>query len=85
MAVLWLIFQFPMLGMFWRPVAGLAGGLLVALIVIFCARDISRPRFVLIGIGVSGFRRRYRCIYDHCRCSRCTNCIDVVIGKPACS
>lgn len=34
-AVLWLIFQFPMLGMFWRPVAGLAGGLLVALIVIF--------------------------------------------------
>ncbi len=48
MAVLWLIFQFPMLGMFWRPVAGLAGGLLVALIVIFCARDISRPRFVLI-------------------------------------
>lgn len=40
-AVLWLIFQFPMLGMFWRPVAGLAGGLLVALIVIFCARDIS--------------------------------------------
>ncbi|MBA1847661.1 iron ABC transporter permease, partial [Escherichia coli] len=51
-AVLWLIFQFPMLGMFWRPVAGLAGGLLVALIVIFCARDISRPRFVLIGIGV---------------------------------
>ncbi|MGS7474833.1 FecCD family ABC transporter permease, partial [Escherichia coli] len=40
---------------FWRPVAGLAGGLLVALIVIFCARDISRPRFVLIGIGVSWF------------------------------
>ena len=37
------------------PVAGLAGGLLVALIVIFCARDISRPRFVLIGIGVSWF------------------------------
>lgn len=34
-AVLWLIFQFPMLGMFWRPVVGLAGGLLVALIVIF--------------------------------------------------
>lgn len=55
MAVLWLIFQFPMLGVFWRPVAGLAGGLLVALIVIFCARDISRPRFVLIGIGVSRF------------------------------
>ncbi len=56
MAVLWLIFQFPMLGMFWRPVAGLAGGLLVALIVIFCARDISRPRFVFfIGIGVSCF------------------------------
>ena len=55
MAVLWLIFQFPMLGMFWRPVAGLAGGLFVALVVIFCARDISRPRFVLIGIGVSWF------------------------------
>ncbi|XTZ40430.1 FecCD family ABC transporter permease [Salmonella enterica] len=54
-AVLLLIFQFPMLSLFWRPVAGIAGGLLVALLVILLARDISRPRFILIGIGVSWF------------------------------
>jgi iron complex transport system permease protein len=31
----------------------MAGGLLTALLVIALARDISRPRFILIGIGVS--------------------------------
>ncbi|MFQ7388521.1 MAG: iron chelate uptake ABC transporter family permease subunit [Escherichia sp.] len=54
-AVLWLIFQFPMLGNVlassgwscWWPVGGFNRD--------FCARDISRPRFVLIGIGVSWF------------------------------
>lgn len=52
-AVLTLIFLFPTLGMVWRPVVGMAGGLLTALVVVLLARDISRPRFVLLGIGVS--------------------------------
>lgn len=52
-AVLLLIFQFPALSMLWRPVVGMAGGLLTALLVVLLARDISRPRFVLIGIGIS--------------------------------
>jgi len=52
-AVLLLIFQFPALSLFWRPLFGIAGGLLTALVVIVLARDISRPRFILIGIGVS--------------------------------
>ncbi|KAI3491548.1 hypothetical protein L1887_44169 [Cichorium endivia] len=52
-AVLLLIFQFPALGLAWRPLVGMAGGLLTALLVIALARDISRPRFILIGIGVS--------------------------------
>lgn len=52
-AVLLLIFQFPALGLAWRPLVGMTGGLLTALLVIALARDISRPRFILIGIGVS--------------------------------
>ncbi|MGT8858925.1 FecCD family ABC transporter permease [Enterobacter sp. 186315] len=52
-AVLLLIFQFPAVSLFWRPVIGMAGGLLTALLVVVLARDISRPRFILIGIGVS--------------------------------
>ena len=52
-AVLLLVFQFPTLGLLWRPVAGIAGGVLTALLVVVLARDISRPRFILIGIGVS--------------------------------
>lgn len=52
-AVLLLIFQFPALGLGWRPLVGIAGGLLTALLVVALARDISRPRFILIGIGVS--------------------------------
>jgi len=52
-AVLLLIFQFPALSLFWRPLVGMAGGLLTALLVVALARDISRPRFILIGIGVS--------------------------------
>lgn len=44
-------------------------------------RDIFPPRFVLIGIGVSWFFCRLDGrIYDHCRCSRCTNC-NYCIGK----
>lgn len=52
-AVLLLIFQFPALGLAWRPLFGMAGGLITALLVVALARDISRPRFILIGIGVS--------------------------------
>jgi iron complex transport system permease protein len=52
-AVLLLIFQFPALSLFWRPLVGMVGGLLTALLVVALARDISRPRFILIGIGVS--------------------------------
>lgn len=52
-AVLLLIFQFPAVGIVWRPVAGITGGLLTALLVVVLARDISRPRFILTGIGVS--------------------------------
>ena len=52
-AVLLLIFQFPALSLAWRPLIGMTGGLLTALLVIALARDISRPRFILIGIGVS--------------------------------
>ncbi|MEJ5175521.1 FecCD family ABC transporter permease [Erwinia sp. MYb416] len=51
--VLTLILLFPSLGLLWRPLAGMAGGLLVALLVVALARDFSRPRFILIGIGVS--------------------------------
>lgn len=51
--VLTLILVFPSLSLAWRPLAGMLGGLLVALLVIALARDLSRPRFILIGIGVS--------------------------------
>jgi len=51
--VLILILCFPAVGLAWRPLAGIAGGLLVALLVLLLARDCSRPRFILIGIGVS--------------------------------
>src|SRR5476649_236550 len=51
--VLMLMIGFPTLGAIWRPVAGMAGGLTVALLVLLLARDCSRPRFILVGIGVS--------------------------------
>ncbi|ADO48390.1 FecCD family ABC transporter permease [[Enterobacter] lignolyticus] len=51
--VLALVLFFPALGVAWRPLAGLLGGTLVALAVVLMARDLSRPRFILIGIGVS--------------------------------
>lgn len=53
MVVLTLILVFPSLSLVWRPMAGMLGGVLVALLVIVLARDLSRPRFILIGIGVS--------------------------------
>ncbi|MGY5958630.1 iron ABC transporter permease [Kosakonia sp. BK9b] len=51
--VLTLVLYFPALGLVWRPLAGMAGGLLAAGLVTGLARDVSRPRFVLLGIGVS--------------------------------
>lgn len=51
--VLALILFFPAIGLAWRPLAGMLGGVLVALLVLALARDCSRPRFILIGIGVS--------------------------------
>jgi len=52
-AVLLVMFQLPALSLFWRPMVGMVGGALTALLVVMLARDISRPRFILIGIGVS--------------------------------
>ncbi|WP_435945493.1 FecCD family ABC transporter permease [Dryocola sp. BD586] len=51
--VLTQILFFPTLSVLWQPIAGMAGGLLVALLVVVLARDFSRPRFILIGIGIS--------------------------------
>lgn len=51
--VLALVLFFPAVGLVWRPLAGMLGGVLVALLVLALARDCSRPRFILIGIGVS--------------------------------
>ncbi|HHG9065344.1 TPA: FecCD family ABC transporter permease [Citrobacter freundii] len=53
--VLALVLLFPSASLVWRPLAGMAGGALVATLVMLLARDFSRPRFVLIGIGVSWF------------------------------
>lgn len=43
----------PQLASGWRTAAGLAGGLAVALLVAALARDLSKVRFILVGIGVS--------------------------------
>ncbi|HBR1042628.1 TPA: iron ABC transporter permease [Klebsiella pneumoniae] len=51
--VLALVLFFPAVGLVWRPLAGMVGGIAVALLVLTLARDCSRPRFILIGIGVS--------------------------------
>ncbi len=51
--VLLVIFGAPALGIAWRPVAGLAGGLSAALLVCALARDLSGLRFLLVGIGLS--------------------------------
>lgn len=51
--VLTQILFFPAAGMLWQPVTGMAGGLLVSALVVVLGRDFSRPRFILIGIGIS--------------------------------
>ncbi|TWF59042.1 FecCD family ABC transporter permease [Neorhizobium alkalisoli] len=53
--VLSLIIFLPQSAVLWRPVAGMMGGLLVAVLVVTLARDMSKVRFILIGIGVSWF------------------------------
>lgn len=53
--VLSLIIFLPQSAVLWRPVAGMMGGLLVAVLVVALARDMSKVRFILIGIGVSWF------------------------------
>lgn len=55
LTVLALVLLFPSASLVWRPLAGMAGGALVSTLVMLLARDFSRPRFVLIGIGVSWF------------------------------
>ena len=61
--VLTLILAFPAVSLAWRPLVGMLGGVLVALLVIVLARDLSRPRFILIGIGVSGARSAARGLF----------------------
>ncbi|WP_413724887.1 FecCD family ABC transporter permease [Sodalis sp. RH16] len=51
--VLTQILLFPSVSEFWRPLTGMAGGLLAALMVAALARDFSRPRFILTGLGIS--------------------------------
>jgi iron complex transport system permease protein len=53
--VLSLIIFLPQSAVLWRPVAGMLGGLFVAVLVVILARDMSKVRFILIGIGVSWF------------------------------
>ncbi|WP_018897724.1 iron ABC transporter permease [Rhizobium sp. 2MFCol3.1] len=51
--VLSLVILAPQVGIVWRPLVGMIGGLVTATIVVVIARDMSRVRFILIGIGVS--------------------------------
>lgn len=53
MVVLTQILFFPAASILWQPLTGMAGGLLVAGLVVLLARDFSRPRFILTGIGIS--------------------------------
>ncbi len=82
--VLALVLFFPAVGLVWRPLAGMVGGIAVALLVLTLARDCSRPRFILIGIGVSpepGGRGRH--LYDHRRRTRRADGDDLAGGQPA--
>ncbi len=74
---------FPAVGLVWRPLAGMVGGIAVALLVLTLARDCSRPRFILIGIGVSGAGGRGRHLYDHRRRTRRADGDDLAGGQPA--
>lgn len=81
--VLALVLFFPAVGLVWRPLAGMVGGIAVALLVLTLARDCSRPRFILIGIGVSTGGGRGRHLYDHRRRTRRADGDDLAGGQPA--
>ena len=81
--VLALVLFFPAVGPVWRPLAGMVGGIAVALLVLTLARDCSRPRFILIGIGVSRTGGRGRHLYDHRRRTRRADGDDLAGGQPA--
>lgn len=81
--VLALVLFFPAVGLVWRPLAGMVGGIAVALLVLTLARDCSRPRFILIGIGVSEPGGRGRHLYDHRRRTRRADGDDLAGGQPA--
>ncbi|WP_416067928.1 FecCD family ABC transporter permease [Rhizobium sp. ZK1] len=53
LAVIGLIVFFPTASPVLRPFVGMAGGLFSALLVVFIAQDLSRMRFVLVGVGLS--------------------------------
>lgn len=53
LTVIGLMLFFPSASLSLRPLVGMAGGLASALIVAAIARDVSRMRFVLVGIGFS--------------------------------
>ena len=53
LSVIVLILYAPAVSLYVRPFVGMAGGLVSALLVAGIARDLTRTRFVLIGIGFS--------------------------------
>lgn len=53
LSVIALILYAPSASLYLRPFVGMAGGLLSALLVAAISRDLTRTRFVLIGIGLS--------------------------------
>lgn len=55
LAVIALMLSYPGAPLFLRPLAGMAGGLAVALAAMTIARSLSRMRFILVGIGLSWF------------------------------
>ncbi|ATN37390.1 iron ABC transporter (plasmid) [Rhizobium sp. ACO-34A] len=55
LAVISLMLAFPGAPLMARPIAGMAGGLCVALVALAIARSLSRMRFILVGIGISWF------------------------------
>ena len=82
--VLTLILLFPSLSLAWRPLAGMLGGVAVALFVVVLARDLSRPRFILIGIGVAWAVGGDGAVCYYRGYSRCPNGNDLACRQSAC-
>jgi len=55
LAVITLMLSSPSAPLLLRPFAGMAGGLIVALVAMVIARSLARLRFILVGIGLSWF------------------------------